>query len=89
MTVLFENMQFLDWRTSEKNGQWTDVFIQRISPQAGLPPLEYGLGMYRLAALLMRKRRSASLWVQVDGPGRCIGKPCVPFCAGRASCRLP
>lgn len=70
MTILFENMQFYDWRTSEKNGQWADVFIQHISPQAGLPPLEYGLGMYRLAALLMRKRRSASLWVQVEGPGR-------------------
>lgn len=70
MTIFFENMQFHDWRTSEKNGQWTDVFIQRISPRSGLPPLEYGLGMYRLAALLVRKRRSASLWVQVEGPGR-------------------
>jgi hypothetical protein len=70
VTVFLENMQFADWRTSEKDGQWTDVFIQRISPLAGLPPLEYGIGMYRLASLLTRKRHSASLWVQVDGPGR-------------------
>ena len=69
MTILFENMQFHDWRTSEKNGQWTDVFIQRISPFSGLPPVEYAIGMYRLASLLMRKRPSASLWVQVEGPG--------------------
>ena len=69
MTILFENMQFYDWRTSEKNGQWTDVFIQRISPYSGLPPVEYAIGIHRLAALLMRKRRSASLWVQVEGPG--------------------
>lgn len=70
MTVRLENLHFSDWRTSEKDGQWTDVFIQRLSPLAGLPLLEYGLGMYRLAALLTRKRPSASLWVQVEGPGR-------------------
>lgn len=69
LTVLFENMLFNDWRTSEKNGQWTDVFMLRISPFAGLPPVEYAVGLYRLASLLIRKRPSASLWVQVDGPG--------------------
>jgi hypothetical protein len=70
MSVFLENMEFADWRTREKDGQWTDVFIQRISPLAGLPPVEYGIGMKRLATLLIRKRPSASLWVQVDGPGR-------------------
>ena len=69
MTVLFEKQIFSDWRTTQKDGQWRDVFIQRISPLAGLPPVEYALGMYRLASWLIRKRPSASLWVQVEGPG--------------------
>jgi hypothetical protein len=69
MAVLFENQVFSAWQTSEKSQQWTDVFMLRISPQAGLPPVEYALGMYRLAGWLIRKRPSASLWVQVDGPG--------------------
>jgi hypothetical protein len=70
MVVNFDNMQFSEWRASEKDGRWTDVFIQRISPFVGLPPVEYAIGMYRLASLLIRKRPSASLWVQVDAPGR-------------------
>lgn len=69
MAVLFENQIFSDWRTFQKDGQWSDVFILRISPFAGLPPVEYALGMYRLASWLIRKRPSASLWVQVEGPG--------------------
>ena len=69
MAVLFENLVFSAWQTSEKSQQWTDVFMLRISPQAGLPPVEYALGMYRLAGWLIRKRPSASLWVQVEGPG--------------------
>lgn len=69
MAVLFENQVFSDWRSAEKDQQWSDVFMLRISPFAGLPPVEYALGMYRLAAWLIRKRPSASLWVQVEGPG--------------------
>ena len=70
MPVLFENMLFSDWRTTQKDGQWLDVFVLRISPFASLPPVEYALGMYRLASVLIRKRPNAALWVQVESPGR-------------------
>jgi hypothetical protein len=68
--VLFENMLFSDWRTTQKDGQWLDIFVLRISPFASLPPVEYALGMYRLASVLIRKRPNAALWVQVESPGR-------------------
>jgi hypothetical protein len=70
MPVLFENMLFSDWRTTQKGGQWLDVFVLRISPFASLPPVEYAMGMYRLASVLIRKRPDAALWVQVESPGR-------------------
>jgi hypothetical protein len=70
MPVIFENMLFSDWRTTQKDGQWLDLFVLRISPFASLPPVEYALGMYRLASVLIRKRPNAALWVQVESPGR-------------------
>jgi hypothetical protein len=70
MAFELERMAFSAWRTTHRKGLWTDVFILRISPSAGLPPWAYAVGIRRLAALLIRKRPEASLWVQLDGPGR-------------------
>jgi hypothetical protein len=70
MPVIFENMLFSDWRTTQKDGQWLDIFMIRISPYACLPPVEYALGMFSLASVLVRKRPGAALWVQVESPGR-------------------
>ncbi len=71
MPFRFDNMTFSDWYSQEQSGLWTDIFVLRISPFAGLPPGEYAHGLYKVACALLRKRPGASLWVQVlDIPGR-------------------
>jgi len=69
MTVRIGNMFFSDWASLPFEGGWTDTFIFRISSPACLPPYVYTPLLRRLASHTRRKRRSASLWIQVDGPG--------------------
>jgi len=60
---------FSDWKSLPFQGGWTDTFIFRMSALACLPPADYGKLIGQLAAPVQRLRRSASIWVQVDGPG--------------------
>jgi hypothetical protein len=66
MSVRVGNLIFRDWVSLELPGGWTDTFIFRMAPTAGLPPADYA-GVIRALALPLRKLRPhASLWVQVD-----------------------
>jgi hypothetical protein len=60
---------FADWVSLPFLDGWTDTFIFRISARACLPPFDYAPLLKRIVAHTRRKRRSASIWVQVDSPG--------------------
>jgi hypothetical protein len=70
MTVRVGNILFPDWVSLELPGGWSDTFIFRMSPEDGLPPADYARVLRALAAPLLKLRKSASLWVQVEGEGR-------------------
>lgn len=69
MTVRVCDATFSDWVSLQFDDGWTDTFIIRISALACLPPFVYEDPLKRIASYLVRKRRSASIWVQVDSPG--------------------
>ncbi|MCZ7547620.1 MAG: MarR family transcriptional regulator [Anaerolineales bacterium] len=69
MTVRVCNATFSDWVSLQFDDGWTDTFIIRISALVCLPPFVYEDPLKRIASYLVRKRRSASIWVQVDSPG--------------------
>ena len=69
MTVRICNMTFSDWVSLPFRNGWTDTFIFHIDSQSCIPPFEFGPLLKRMAAHTFSKRSSASLWVQVDGPG--------------------
>jgi hypothetical protein len=70
MTVRIGDMTFADWASLPFEGGWTDTFIFRVSSQACLPPFDYAPLLKRIVAPTRRKRKSASIWVQVvDPPG--------------------
>jgi hypothetical protein len=69
MTVRVCDATFSDWVSLPFRDGWTDTFIIRISALACLPPFVYEDPLKRIASYLVRKRRSASIWVQVDSPG--------------------
>lgn len=50
--------------------QWTDTFVYSISYQDGLPPWDYARALHASTLILDKYRRGASLWVQVDSPGK-------------------
>ena len=58
------------WQTLELAGGFSDTFIFPISPRAGIPPMDYAKVIRRVVYPLLKLRRSASLWVPVDGEGR-------------------
>jgi hypothetical protein len=70
MTVRIGDMTFSDWISLPFEDGWTDTFIFRISAQACIPPFEYAPLLKRIVAHTRRKRRTASVWVQVDAPGK-------------------
>ncbi|MBW7940170.1 MAG: MarR family transcriptional regulator [Candidatus Omnitrophica bacterium] len=70
MTVRVCNATFSDWVSLQFDDGWTDTFIIRISALACLPPFVYEDPLKRIVSYLVRKRRSASIWVQVDAPGQ-------------------
>ncbi len=61
---------FSDWKSLPFQGGWTDTFIFRMSALACLPPWDYASLIRRMAAPVRKLRRSASIWVQVDAPGK-------------------
>jgi hypothetical protein len=69
MTVRIGDMTFSDWISLPFEDGWTDTFIFRISAQACIPPFEYAPLLKRIVAHTRRKRRTASIWVQVNAPG--------------------
>ncbi len=69
MTVRIGDMIFADWVSLPFEGDWTDTFIFRVSARACIPPFDYAPLLKRIVAPTRRKRRSASIWVQVDSPG--------------------
>lgn len=69
MTVRIGKMTFSDWISLPFDGGWTDTFIFRIDALACIPPFDYAPLIKRLVAHTRLKRPSASLWIQVDGPG--------------------
>lgn len=69
MTVRVCKATFSDWVSLPLDGGWTDTFIIRISALACLPPFVYEDPFKRIASYMVRKRKSASIWVQVDAPG--------------------
>lgn len=69
MTVRIGDMTFADWASLPFADGWTDTFIFRISARACLPPFAYSHLLKRIVAHTRRKRKSTSVWVQVDSPG--------------------
>ncbi|MBI5295627.1 MAG: hypothetical protein HY869_09140 [Chloroflexi bacterium] len=69
MTVRIGRMTFSDWVSLPFEDGWTDTFIFRIDTRACIPPFDYAPLLNRMAAHTLSKRSSASLWVQVEGPG--------------------
>ncbi len=61
---------FSDWMSLPFQGGWTDTFIFRMSALACLPPFSYASLIRRMAAPVRKLRRSASIWVQVEAPGK-------------------
>lgn len=69
MTVRIGNVTFSDWVSLPFEDGWSDTFIFRISAHACVPPFYYEEPLRRMASHARSKRSSASIWVQVDGPG--------------------
>ncbi|MBI5964101.1 MAG: MarR family transcriptional regulator [Chloroflexi bacterium] len=69
MTVRIGNVTFPDWVSLPFEDGWSDTFIFRISSLACVPPFYYEEPLHRMASHARSKRSSASIWVQVDGPG--------------------
>lgn len=69
MTVRVGRVSFDDWISLPFADGWSDTFIFRVDARACLPPFEYKPLLRRMAAAVLPKRSSASLWIQVDSPG--------------------
>ncbi|MGD9091407.1 MAG: hypothetical protein PVF74_01060 [Anaerolineales bacterium] len=70
MTVRVGKAHFHDWVSLELPGGWSDTFILRMSPLDGLPPADYAWTVRPMALQLLKLRKPASLWVQVEAEGR-------------------
>jgi hypothetical protein len=70
MTVRLGDLRFDGWESLELPGGWSDTFILRTSPRDGLPPGDYARVIRSLTFPVMKLRKSASLWVRVEGEGR-------------------
>ncbi len=70
MTVRIGDITFHDWVSLPFQDGWTDTFIFRMPALACLPPYDYAKLIRRMAAPVRRLRRSASIWIQVEAPGK-------------------
>lgn len=63
---------FHSWKSIEyPPAGWTDTFIFKMPTNAGLPPDAYAEGVKKLTWQLKELHHGkASVWIQVDGPGR-------------------
>ena len=64
------SLVFDDWCSLHLDRGWSDTFIFRVSARSGLPPMDYARVIKRILPPLAKLRRGASVWVQVDAPGR-------------------
>ncbi len=64
--ITFDGLESLEVQPS----QWTDTFVYSISYKDGLPPWDYARAIRTNISILEKYRRGASLWVQVDSPGK-------------------
>lgn len=64
------SLVFDDWCSLRLDRGWSDTFIFRVSARSGLPPMDYARVIRRILPPLAKLRRGASVWVQVDAPGR-------------------
>lgn len=69
MTVRIGKMTFSDWDSLRFEDGWSDTFIFRVDALACVPPFAYAPLIKRMVAHTRLKRPSASLWIQVEGPG--------------------
>ena len=70
MPVRIGDVRFDGWESLELPGGWSDTFIVSVSPRDGLPPGDYACAIRSLAHPVLKLRKSASLWVRVNGEGR-------------------
>ena len=64
--ITFDGLESFEIRP----GQWTDTFFYAISYGDGLPPWDYARALYTNISTLKKYRRDASLWIEVDSPGK-------------------
>ena len=71
MTVHIRNIVFAGTESLEiAPGRWTDTFLYPISYNHSLPPWDYARAVRTKINTLAKYRRGASLWIQVESPGR-------------------
>jgi hypothetical protein len=68
--VRIGKIRFHGWESLKLSDSWSDTFIFRLSLADGLPPADYARVIRTFIPGLLKLRRSASLWVQVDGEGQ-------------------
>jgi hypothetical protein len=74
---------FHSWKSIEYPAGWTDTFIFRMPTDAGLPPDAYAEGVKILTWQLKKLHHGkASVWIQVDGPGRWYAREVRRFVQG-------
>jgi hypothetical protein len=64
------SLVFDDWCSLRLDQGWSDTFVFKVSARSGLPPMDYARVIKRILPPLAKLRRGASVWVQVDAPGR-------------------
>ena len=71
MAVHIRNILFAGTESLEiAPGRWTDTFLYPISYNHSLPPWDYARAVRTKINTLAKYRQGASLWIQVESPGR-------------------
>ena len=71
MAVHIRNIVFAGTQSLEISpGRWTDTFLYPISYNHSLPPWDYARAVRTKINTLAKYRRGASLWIQVESPGK-------------------
>ncbi len=66
MGTTFDGLESIEFFPS----QWTDTFVYSISCKDGLPPWDYARALQTNISTLEKYRWGASLWIQIDSPGK-------------------
>jgi hypothetical protein len=68
MSVRIGDVTFPDWRSLRIGRGWSDTFVFPISVYDGLPPQRRAKILGGMVNKVAKLRRSASIWVPVEGP---------------------